>query len=85
VLPPIRVTVELRPGETEIIGSNLDSAETAQLFELARSAFERELGADARLHEQARTSARRAIRSVLQELGFQQVHFVERLPPVGET
>jgi hypothetical protein len=85
VLPPIRVTVELRPGETEIIGSNLDSAETAQLFELARSAFERELAADARLHEQARTSARRAIRSVLQELGFQQVHFVERLPSVAET
>src|SRR6266545_115448 len=80
VLPPIRVTVELRPGETEIIGSNLDSAETAQLFELARGAFERELGADARLQDRARASAERAIRSLLHDVGFQEVHFVERLP-----
>jgi hypothetical protein len=80
VLPPIRVTVELRPGETEIIGSNLDSAETARLFELARSAFERELGADARLQDRARSSAERAIRGLLREAGFQEVHFVERLP-----
>ena len=43
VLPPIRATVELRPGETEVIGSNLDSAETARLLELAKSAFEREV------------------------------------------
>ena len=29
--------LELKPGETEIIGSNLDSAETARLLELARA------------------------------------------------
>ncbi len=82
VLPPVRVTVELRPGETEVIGSNLDSAATAQLFELARSAFERELSADARLQDQARASAERAIRGLLRDLGFQEVHFVERLPAI---
>jgi Protein of unknown function (DUF4230) len=79
-LPPVQVRVELKPGETEIIGSNLDSAETARLFELARAAFERELAADARLRERARASAERAIRGLLLGLGFREVHFVERLP-----
>ncbi len=32
-LPPLQAQVELRPGETEIIASNLDSAETAHLLE----------------------------------------------------
>ncbi len=83
VLPPVGVRVELKPGETEIIGSNLDSAETAQLFELARIAFERELGADARLREQARRAAERAIRGLLLDLGFREVHFVDRLPALA--
>ncbi len=54
VLPPVRVTIELRPGETEIIGSNLDSAETARLLDLAKEAFEREVDADRGLRERAR-------------------------------
>ncbi len=85
VLPPLEVRVELKPGETEIIGSNLDAAETARLFELARAAFEREVRADARLRERARGSAERAIRGLLVGLGFADVHFVERLPsaPTG--
>ena len=41
-LPPLRAQVALRPEDTEIIDSNLDSAQTAKLFELAKSAFERE-------------------------------------------
>lgn len=81
-LPPVVIRVELKPGETEIIGSNLDSAETARLFELARTAFERELASDTRLRERARGSAERAIRSLLVGLGFREVHFVERLPPM---
>jgi hypothetical protein len=80
VLPPIAVTVEIRPGETEIIESNLDSAETARLLELARAAFEREVSADPRLRERARGSAERAIRGLLSGLGFRRVHFVEELP-----
>lgn len=80
VLPPVRVWVELKPGETEVIGSNLNSAETARLFELARTAFERELEADGRLRQQARSSAERALRGLLLELGFREIHFVEQLP-----
>ncbi len=83
VLPPIGVRVELKPGETEVIGSNLGTVETAQLFELARSAFERELGADMRLRDQARGAAERAIRGLLLDLGFRDIHFVERLPALA--
>ncbi|HCF62383.1 MAG TPA: DUF4230 domain-containing protein [Myxococcales bacterium] len=83
VLPPLRVQVELQPGETEIIGSTLDSVETARLFELAREAFEREVEADEKLRSRARSSAERAIRELLTNLGFVEVHFVESLPMAG--
>ncbi len=79
-LPPVEVTVEIRPGETEVIDSNLDSAETAQLLEHARSAFQREIAADPRLRDRARHQAERAIRELLLGLGFREVHFVDRLP-----
>jgi uncharacterized protein DUF4230 len=75
-LPDVRATVELRPGETEVIGSNLDSAETAQLLELAKTAFERELAADRALRARARASAGRSIRALLAGLGFTEVVFV---------
>ncbi len=80
VLPPLRATVELRPDETEIVGSNLDSAETARLFDLAKSAFEREVQADQGLQRKARASAERQVRALLVTLGFSAVHFVEALP-----
>ncbi len=80
VLPPVQTSVELRPGETEVIGSNLDSAETARLFELAKEAFRRETSADPALNARARGSAERAIRALLLQAGFQEVRFVERLP-----
>jgi hypothetical protein len=80
VLPPLQAAVELRPGETEVIGSTLDTAETAQLLERARAAFAREVEADARLRARARGAAERAIRALLVGLGFEAVHFVERLP-----
>ncbi len=76
-LPPVRATVELRPGETEVIGSNLDSAETARLLELARAAFERDVNADEALRARARASAERALRGLLLTLGFAEVRFVE--------
>lgn len=76
MLPPIQVQVLLKPGETEVIGSNLDSAETARLFELARAAFEREVRADAALRERARSSAERALRGLLLSLGYDEVRFV---------
>ncbi|MCI0669126.1 MAG: DUF4230 domain-containing protein, partial [Myxococcaceae bacterium] len=37
VLPPVAVKVALRPGETEVLDSNLDSQETAALFEAAQA------------------------------------------------
>jgi hypothetical protein len=83
VLPPLRTTVELRPDETEILGSNLDSAETARLLELARAAFERQVDADAALRARARASAERHIEALLRTLGFAAVHFVDALPAGG--
>lgn len=81
VLPRVQTQVELRPAEVEIIGSNLDSAQTAQLFERARNAFEAEVGADKGLQERARDSARQSLRSLFVGLGFSEVAFVERLSP----
>ncbi len=80
-LPPLQIQVILDPGETEVMGSNLDSAETARLFELARLAFEREVAADATLRERARASAERSLRGLLLSLGFEEVRFVSGPPP----
>jgi hypothetical protein len=80
-LPPTRVEVVLRPADTEIIGSNLDSAQTAHLFELARLAFEREVQADAALRARARASAQRALRGLLLSLGFEEVRFTDGEAP----
>ncbi len=79
-LPPVQVEVVLKPGETEIIGSNLDSAETARLLELARVAFQREVAADATLRSRARASAERAIRGLLLSVGFDEVRFTDGPP-----
>jgi hypothetical protein len=83
VLPPIVTQVELRPGETEIIGSNLDSAETARLLELARAAFERELQADRALQGKARAAAEQALTALLLQVGVERVEFVDSLTPEG--
>jgi len=80
VLPPLSVQVVLRPGETEVIDSNLDSAQTAQLLEKARLAFENDVRADARLRQRARDSAERALRGLLLTLGYREVRFVDALP-----
>lgn len=80
-LPPVKVEVVLKPGDTEVIGSNLDSAQTAHLFELARVAFEREVAADTTLRDRARASAERAIRGLLLSAGFDEVRFTEGPPP----
>jgi hypothetical protein len=80
VLPPLFTRVELLPGETEVIGSNLDSAETARLLELAKVAFEREVQADRGLQAKARGAAERALTALLLQVGVTRVEFVERLP-----
>lgn len=80
-LPPLEVKVELKPGETEIIGSNLDSEQTAQLLEKAREAFWREVSSDVRLRERARRSAEQSLRALFYSVGFREVVFVDTLPP----
>lgn len=82
-LPPMQAKVELRPGETEVISSTLDSAQTAQLLELARAAFEREVMADPALQARARGSAERALTGLLLSLGFREVVFVDAIRPSG--
>jgi Protein of unknown function (DUF4230) len=83
VLPPVQVQVELKPAETEVIGSNLDSKETAQLFELARTGFEREVAADEKLKAQARSSAEQSLRALFFGVGFTEIEFVKELPPLA--
>jgi len=80
VLPPVAAQVELLPGETEIIDSNLDSAETAQLLAVAKDAFARQVEADPALRERARQSAERALRGLFAQLGFARVNVVAELP-----
>jgi len=80
-LPPLEVKVELKPGETEVIGSNLDSAQTTLLLEKAREAFEREVKGDTHLRERARRSAENTLRVLFLSLGFREVNVVDRLPP----
>ncbi len=84
-LPPVRVTVELQPGETEVVDSNLSSAETAELFEKAKRAFEADVRSDRRLLQRARSSGERQIRALLLTLGFRSVRFVDglRAPHAG--
>ncbi len=76
-LPKMQVVVELKPGETEIIGSNLNSAQTAELLERAKKTFEAEVLQDQALERRARQSAERAIRGVLAGAGVREVVFVE--------
>jgi hypothetical protein len=85
VLPPLEVRVEIKPAETEVLGSNLDSAETAQLLELARAAFQREVEGNLALRQRAQAAARRALAGLLAALGFDEVHFVEALPGSTES
>jgi len=83
VLPKVQVQVELKPAETEVIGSNLVSKETAQLFELARTAFQREVEADQVLQARARASAEQSLRALFLGLGFTEIAFVTELPPLA--
>lgn len=78
-LPPLRTQVLLRPEETEVLDSNLDTEETAALFSLAKRAFEEEVANDPELQRKARGSAERALRGLLLSLGFREVRFVSAL------
>jgi hypothetical protein len=85
VLPEPDAQVRLLHAETEFIGSNLDSAETAQLFDRAHDAFGRQVLADERLRRRARESTERALRALLITVGFREVvfHHQPAAPPAG--
>ncbi|MCC6806757.1 MAG: DUF4230 domain-containing protein [Deltaproteobacteria bacterium] len=80
VLPPLFTRVEILPGETEVIDSNLDSQQTAELLELAKVAIERDTAVNKQLADRARASSERAIKGLLYSLGFKEVLVVEALP-----
>lgn len=83
VLPPLQSTVELRPGETEVISSNLDSRQTAELLERGKWAILADVERDEALAERARESAKRSLRNLLLGSGFREVVFVEELAPAS--
>ncbi|MBS2031340.1 MAG: DUF4230 domain-containing protein [Deltaproteobacteria bacterium] len=85
VLPPVISQVELDPGATEIIDSNLDSAETAQLLEQAKQAFAHDASTDPKLRERARASSERALRALVRTLGYGDLQVVPALPAHSPT
>ena len=72
-LPPLQCQVELLPAETEVVSSNLDSAQTAGLLERARGAFEKEVLADPAMRARAERGAQGALQVLLSRLGFREV------------
>lgn len=77
VLPPIISTIEIKPGETEIIRSNLEPNDMMQMLDHAKWAIEADVAGDSAMQDRARGSAKRAIRAFLQTAGFRDVTFVE--------
>jgi hypothetical protein len=72
-LPEPEVEAGLLPGETEVITSNLDSAQTAALLEAAQGELEASVARDARLRARAREAAVRTVTGLLKGLGFRKV------------
>jgi hypothetical protein len=79
VLPKVQTQIELLPQETEIIGSNLDSAQTAELFERARNAFAAQVQSDIGLQQRAKDSAELALRSLFSSLGYTEIRIVPHI------
>lgn len=72
-LPEPEVEAVVLPGETEVIASNLDSAETAALLEAAAGELRASVMRDAKLRERAREAAARTMTGLLKGLGFRKV------------
>ncbi len=81
-LPEAEVSVELTPGQTEVLVSNLDSQQTTALLAKAQTEFAHSLAHDPRLREKARLSAERSLSGLLLALGFKEVRFNQ---PKGVT
>lgn len=77
VLPEPELETMLLPGETEVVSSNLDSAQTAELLEAAQGELSAALAADGPLRERAREAAGRSLTGLLKALGFKRVTIVQ--------
>jgi hypothetical protein len=72
-LPKLELESSLLPAETEIISSNLDSAQTAQLLDEAESQLRAAVASDAALRRRADEAAVRTVGGLVAALGFRDV------------
>jgi hypothetical protein len=85
VLPDPELDISLSPGETEIIASNLDSAQTASMLESAQGQLRHSLAADPLLKARARAAAERSLGALLRALGFRTVRFDTGAPALPHS
>jgi hypothetical protein len=72
-LPEAEIEASLLPAETEIIASNLDSAQTAQLLTDAQGQLKLAVASDLGLRKRAHEAAVRSVSGLLSALGFRDV------------
>ena len=72
-LPEPEVEASLLPAETEVIASNLDSGETAELLAEAEGKLRGSVAGDAVLRQRARDAAARTLTALLKGFGFRKV------------
>lgn len=82
VVPPVRTSVDIDLERTQIVASNLNSAETAELFEKGRRSLVMQVERNEVLQQRARASAQNALRTLLTGLGFREVVFVDSFDEV---
>lgn len=82
-LPEAEVAIELTPSQTEVLVSNLDSAQTTALLEKAQAEFAHAMQNDARLKAKARASAEKTLSGLILALGFEEVRFNQPEPKLG--
>jgi hypothetical protein len=72
-LPQLELESSLLPAETEIIASNLDSAQTAQMLDEAEGQLRSAVSSDAALRKRAHEAAVRSVTGLVTALGFRDV------------
>ncbi len=82
VIPDVLTRVILKPAETEILESNLRPDEHQAMLSEALDTLQREVSQDRALRARAKRSAQRALEDFLKGAGYQEVVFVDALPPL---
>jgi hypothetical protein len=72
-LPEPEIETSVLPAETEVVASNLDSAQTAAMLESAEGQLRGAVLSDAALRQRARDAAARSLGALLKGLGFKRV------------